>query len=46
MARTMTRWVSLSIKLPRVVSDPAPDRKVQQYAAAYHHVWNLSAADG
>lgn len=45
MSRTMTRWVSLSVKLPHVVSDPAPDRKVQQYAAAYHHVWNLRTVD-
>ena len=45
MARTMTRWVSLGITLPRVVTDPAPDRKVQPYASAYHHVWNLRTAD-
>ena len=40
--RTMTKWVSLSLKLPRVVSDPAPARKVQEYSPGnYHHVWNL-----
>ncbi len=43
--RTMTRWVALRVKLPRVVEDPAPDRKVQQYAASYHHVWNLRSVD-
>jgi hypothetical protein len=40
-ARTMTRWVSISLKLPRVVTDPSPDRKVQQHAGAHHHVWNV-----
>ena len=45
MARTMTRWVSVSIKLPRVVTDPPPDRKVQQHAGAHHHVWNVRTAD-
>ena len=45
MARTMTRWVSLGISLPRVVADPAPDRKVQQYSSTYHHVWNVRTVD-
>ncbi len=45
MARTMTRWVSLNIMLPRVVTDPAPDRKVQQQAGAHHHVWNVRTVD-
>ncbi len=45
-ARTMTRWVSLGMTLPRVVTDPAPDRKVQSYAGGHHHVWNVrSVAD-
>ena len=40
--RTMTKWVSLSLKLPRVVTDPTPDRKVQEYSPGkHHHVWNL-----
>jgi len=45
MARTMTRWVSLGISLPRVATDPAPDRKVQQHSAAYHHVYNVRSVD-
>lgn len=45
MARTMTRWVSLSLKLPRVVTDPAPDRKVQHYAGAHQHVYNVRSAE-
>ena len=44
-ARTRTRWVSVSLKLPRVVTDPTPDRKVQQHAGAHHHVWNVRTAD-
>ncbi len=40
--RTMTKWVSLGLKLPRVVGNPTPDRKVQQYSPGHHHhVWNL-----
>jgi hypothetical protein len=45
MARTMTRWVSLGVSLPRVVSDPEPDRKVQQLSTSYHHVWNVRTID-
>lgn len=45
MARTMTRWVSLSIKLPRLVTDPPPDRKVQRHAGAFHHVYNVRTPD-
>lgn len=41
MARTMTRWVSLSVRLPRHVTEPAPDRKVQQQGTAFHHVYNV-----
>ncbi len=44
MARTMTRWVSVGISLPRVVADPAPDRKVQQHGGGFHHVYNVRTA--
>lgn len=39
--RTMTRWVALSLVLPRVVEDPQPSRKVQRTGDRHHHVFNL-----
>ncbi|WP_370327145.1 DUF5655 domain-containing protein [Euzebya sp.] len=39
--RTMTRWTALSLKLPRVVTAPEPDRKVQSQGIVHHHTWNL-----
>lgn len=40
--RTMTRWVALSLILPRVVTSPEPSRKVQRIGSSqYHHVFNL-----
>lgn len=45
LARTMTRWVSLGVKLPRVVTEPTPDRKVQRSGGAHHHVWNVRTVE-
>jgi hypothetical protein len=39
--RPMTRWVALSLVLPRVVSDRRISRKVQSQGTRHHHVVNL-----
>lgn len=41
---TRTRWVAMSLRLPRLVTSPAPDRKVELTGAAHHHTWNLRSA--
>jgi len=39
--RPMTRWIALSLSLPRVVEHPRIVRKVLPWAGRYYHVFNL-----
>ncbi len=39
--RPMTRWVALSLVLPRVVEDRRIARKVQSQGSRHHHIVNL-----
>lgn len=43
--RTKTRWVALMVKLPRVVTSPRPDLKVQSHGASHFHIYNLRTPD-
>jgi hypothetical protein len=43
--RPMTRWVALSLVLPRTVVDRRISRKVQVEGTRHHHVVNLHGAD-
>lgn len=43
--RTMTRWVALTVKLAREVTDPEPSRKVQQQGSRFWHTYNLRTPD-
>ena len=43
--RPMTRWVALSLVLPRVVGDRRIARKVQSQGRRHHHVVNLRGPD-
>jgi hypothetical protein len=43
--RTKTRWVALMVKLPRVVTSPRPDLKVQSHGSSHFHTYNLRTPD-
>jgi hypothetical protein len=43
--RPKTKWVALSMSLPRAVAHPRLGPKVQPWAGRYHHVFNLRTPD-